>query len=267
MRKRQTSISALGIATVRALESERPEGDRLYVDPYARQFIPGWLYTLIKVFDRMGYAAEGLDQVVILGAGLDARALRIDALKALRVFEVDHPASQASKLRKLRKILIALPDHVTYVGVDLNTQSLETRLLGSGYNPAARTGFVWQGVTQYLTPDAVDATLAFITNRSGPGSAVVFDYIEPFVLTDAGSHGEVRRMRRFRWLSGETLTFGIPITKIEAFLTLRGFVNVVNVDGPWLQAHYLADRRQPVANNYGIVWARVPSTSRPTARA
>ncbi|MBN1249892.1 MAG: class I SAM-dependent methyltransferase, partial [Anaerolineae bacterium] len=56
MRKRQTSISALGIATVRALEMERPEGERLYTDPYARQFIPGWLYALIKLFDRMGYA-------------------------------------------------------------------------------------------------------------------------------------------------------------------------------------------------------------------
>ena len=101
-----------------------PSGPResvCIVDPYARQFVPGWLYAIIGLFDRIGYAermgpgvmgflrvrdryiddvlrerlAEGLDQLVILGAGLDARAYRFDALRAARVFEVDHPASQA----------------------------------------------------------------------------------------------------------------------------------------------------------------------------
>ena len=64
-------------------------------------------------------------------------------------------------------------------------------------------------------------------------------------------------MRRFRWISGETLTFGISIAQIEAFLRARGFVDVVNVDGPWLEARYFPDGKQPVADNYAIAWARV----------
>lgn len=283
MRKRQTSISALGIATVRALESEKPEGERLYHDPYARQFIPGWMFGLIRLFDRMGYAerkgpgvmgflrvrdryiddvlethlAEGLAQLVVLGAGFDARAYRFPQLKVLRVFEVDHPASQAAKTEKLRKILGTLPPHVTYVGIDFLQQSLKQRLLESGYHPTARTLFIWQGVTQYLTPEAVDETLGFVANHSGARSGIVFDYIEPHVLADAGAHGEVKRMRRFRWMSGESLTFGIPIAEAGDFLEARGFTDVANVDGRWLERRYFPDGKQPVADHYGIAWARV----------
>lgn len=284
MRQRQSSISALGIATVRALESEKPEGERLLYDPYARQFIPDALYWMIKVFDRLGWAErkgpgvmgfliardryiddvlraqldEGIDQLVILGAGFDARAYRFEALKqGVRVFEVDHPASQEVKLRRLRRILRALPDHLTYVGVDFTTQSLAERLPAEGYDPRLKTFFIWQGVTQYLTADAVDDTLSFVATHSGPGSAIVFDFVEPQVLAEHTEHGEVRRMRRFRWMSGETLTFGIALDQVTGFLEKRGFGDVEAVDHRDLEARYFPDGSRTVTAGYGIASARV----------
>ena len=92
--------------------------------------------------------------MVILGAGLDARAYRFEELKSIKVFEVDHPASQASKIEKVRRVFGELPAHVTYVAVDFNTQTLEKRLPECGYDETRRTLFIWQGVTQYLTPDS-----------------------------------------------------------------------------------------------------------------
>ncbi len=286
MRKRQSSLSALGIAAIRALESEKPEGERLLYDPYARQFVPGWLYAVVRVFDRLGWSerkgpgvvgflvtrdryiddvlearlAEGIDQLVILGAGFDARAYRFDALsRDVHVFEVDHPASQGVKLRRLRRILGCVPDHVTFVAIDFNTQSLEERLPAEGYDPTLRTLFIWQGVTHYLTPEAVDATLSFVAHHSGPGSSIVFDYIEPRALADTAGHGEVKGMRDHQWMSGEALTFGIPADAIEAFLQQRGFCDVVNVGSAGLAARYFPDGSGEVAPDYGIVAARICS--------
>ena len=120
----------------------------------------------------------GIQQLVILGAGYDARAYRFDALKnGIKVFEVDHPASQKDKLKKLTKIFGQIPEHVTYVAIDFNEQELANRLFECGYSKDLKTLFIWQGVTQYLTPAAVDDTLRFITENSRKGSAVIFDYV------------------------------------------------------------------------------------------
>src|SRR5512136_2493478 len=199
MRKSQSSMTAVGIAIVRAIESEKPETERICYDPYARQFVNGALYQFVKFFDRLGYSemrgpgvmgfltvrerhideylktclANGVQQVVILGAGFDARAYRFEEFKrGVKVFEVDHPATQQAKLKRLRKIFGDVPAYVTYVPIDFNTQTLEQRLAECGYKEDAQTLFIWQGVTQYLTPEAVDRTLAFVANHSAPGSSI-----------------------------------------------------------------------------------------------
>ena len=79
----------------------------------------------------------------------------------LKVFEVDHPASQKDKLKKLIKIFGQIPANVTYVAIDFNEQKLADRLFECGYRKDLKTLFIWQGVTQYLTPAAVDETLQF----------------------------------------------------------------------------------------------------------
>ena len=244
MRRNQSSLSASGIAIVRALESEKPAAERVCYDPYARQFVSGALLGLVGFFDKLGYSErkgpgvmgflvtreryiddvlqacldDGLEQLVILGAGFDSRAYRFEQLKrGMRVFEVDHPATQEVKLKKLAAVFGSTPQHVTYVPIDFNEQSLAQRLFESGYDERLKTLFIWQGVTQYLTPDAVDDTLRFVAEHSGPGSSIVFDYMYPSLLAGAPRHGEVRNMRRYRWLSGEQLAFGIPEGTVTAF--------------------------------------------------
>ena len=201
MRQKQSSTTAEGMALVRAIESSRPEVKRICYDPIARSLIPGYKFFLsILTIDSGLYGrffpgaiefitareryiddflkaclGEGLDQVVILGAGFDTRAYRIEGIEKTRVFEVDHPATQEAKLKRLKKIIDPMPDHVTFVPIDFNAQTLAERLPANGYNEHGKTLFIWQGVTGYLTAEGVDSTLAFIANHSGPGSAVIFD--------------------------------------------------------------------------------------------
>lgn len=285
MKKNQSSLTAAGIAIVRAIESEKPAGQRVCFDPYARRFVNPGLFYLVKIFAALGYADwkgpgvweflaardryiddyletrlhEGLEQLVILGAGYDARAYRFEALKkGVKVFEVDHPATQTVKLEKLVAIFGARPAHVTYVTIDLNEQSLAQRLCESGYDERCKTLFIWQGVTQYLTLAAVDDTLAFVAGHSAPGSRIIFDYIDASLLRGAPRHGEVSNMRRYRRLSGEGLVFGIPMDSIQAFLEARGFTEVRNADHVVLEkAYYDGSRPRKVADGYAIASAVV----------
>jgi methyltransferase (TIGR00027 family) len=288
MKKNQTSLTAMGIAVLRAVESEKPREDRICDDPYARRFVPGWFYQMMRFFMRTGYAewrgkgvvgflaardryfddylsarlAEGFDQLVLLGAGYDSRAYRFEALKTkVQVFEVDHPATQQVKLERVRQIFGRLPGHVRYVAIDFNHQTLSDCLLAHGYDPRARTVFLWQGVTYYLDPPAVDRTLAFISRHSGPGSSLVFDYIDAALLQGPPSHGEVRNMQRYRGMTGEDLRFGIPVAQIEPFLSRRGFQQIKNVRSEELKALYFHGKNQArsVTPGYAIVSAVVQS--------
>jgi methyltransferase (TIGR00027 family) len=139
---------------------------------------------------------DGLEQLVILGTGYDSRACRFERLKDCKVFEVDHPATQQAKIVKLKKILGALPAHVVFVPIDFETQTLEQRLVECGYNEHKKTLFIWQGVTQYLTPEAVDSTLAFVASHSGQGSSIIFDYMYSSLLDGMVKRGEVNSMQR-----------------------------------------------------------------------
>lgn len=285
MRKNQTSMTAIGIAILRGIESEKPEDERLCYDPFARKFVNGTLYKLIRFFDKMGYSEKkgpgvvgflaarerhideflksqlraGVEQVVILGAGLDARAYRFDELKKIRVFEVDHPASQKSKVEKVRRIFGELPSHVTYTPIDFNAQTLTQRLPESGYDASRKTLFIWQGVTQYLAPESVDSTLAFIAQYSPPGSSVIFDYMYPTLLDGTVKRGEVANMRSRRWVSGEMLVFGIPEGAVTAFLEARGFTEVKDADHRFLRDAYFHGKNanRAVADGYAIASAFV----------
>ncbi len=111
----------------------------------------------------------------------------------------------------------------------------------------------------YLSREAVDSTLSFITHHSSPGSQVVFDYIYTALLDGSVRHGEVSRMRRARPISGEGLTFSIPQGKAGEFLEQRGFANVVDVSSEDLHAHYFTgpNARRKVAWGYGIASGEV----------
>ena len=284
----RASMTALGIAITRAIESAKPEGERLFYDPYARLFASRWMVCLTGLLVRTGYperrgpgvlgyllartryiddyllsrVADGVEQVVILGAGYDARAYRFaDALAGkVRTFEVDHPATQAAKIVRLKSIFGALPDHVTYVAVDLNREALDERLAACGYDERRRTAFIWEGVTMYLTPEAVDGTLGFIARRSAPGSSVVFDYVYSSVITGQVRRGEAAGMRRYRRFTGEGLVFGIPEETVQDFLWQRGFGDILDTTFQDLERLYFSSgpgRGRRVAPVYAIASATV----------
>jgi methyltransferase (TIGR00027 family) len=121
--------------------------------------------------------AQGITQYVLLGAGLDTFAHR-NPFPNLRVFEVDHPATQRWKRELLETGDLPAPANLTYVPVDFERQSLPEQLHSAGFDPKARTLFAWLGVVPYLTLEAFRSTIHFIAAQH-PGSGVVFDYSQP----------------------------------------------------------------------------------------
>ncbi|WP_069162808.1 class I SAM-dependent methyltransferase [Nocardia altamirensis] len=127
--------------------------------------------------DRVTAAvATGVRQVVILGAGLDTFAYR-NPHPGLRVFEVDHPATQAWKHERLAAAGIDQPESVTFAPVDFETDTLAAGLASAGFSRTDPAVFVWLGVVYYLTPDAARTTLDYIAGQSEPVE-VIFDYLQ-----------------------------------------------------------------------------------------
>lgn len=117
----------------------------------------------------------GARQLVILGAGLDARAYRLEALRDVTVFEVDHPRSQASKLARVRDLEPAAA-RVVHVPVDFSHQRIDEELAAAGHRGDLATAWVCEGVTMYLPIEAIRALLTAVRARSAPGSVIAVTY-------------------------------------------------------------------------------------------
>ena len=120
----------------------------------------------------------GATQLVILGAGLDGRAWRLDALRELTVFEVDHPDTQAGKQRRVEGRPATAAD-VRFVAVNFERDVLGERLAAAGHDPSQRSAWIWEGVTPYLHPAAIQATLTDVSERSAAGSRLIVSYAVP----------------------------------------------------------------------------------------
>jgi methyltransferase (TIGR00027 family) len=135
--------------------------------------------------------ADGARQVVVLGAGLDTLAYRWSAPSGVRIFEVDHPVTQAWKRRRLVEIGIAVPDAVSYVPVDLQHADLAAALRVAGFRPAERSIVVWLGVLPYLSLDAVTGTLRALATLGQLD--LVFDYGEPIETREGAARREYEK--------------------------------------------------------------------------
>jgi methyltransferase (TIGR00027 family) len=199
---------------------------------------------------------QGIQQLVILGSGFDSRAYRFERLEeGVKVFEVDHPATQKAKVNKLQRILGAgcLPAFVTFVPVDFTHESLAVRLTKCGYSERLKTLFIWEGVTMYLDAPSVEDTLAFIAGHSAPGSAVVFDYMcaQPALpKRDVG----VLLVNFLRRSFDEVRRFKIEMEEIVPFLTRLGFSQIRNMTAADLQARYFTGKNagRKVTPDYAI---------------
>jgi len=261
LNRKGPSKMAEGIALHRVAESAKPEGERICYDPYAVHFVnpeilasaasnpdkakemheyyerlfPGLgnsIRARVRYFDDFvkNSIDEGLEQLVIMGAGYDTRAYRIEGLKGkVKVFEVDHPNTQSVKIEKVKEIFGSLPEHVMYVPVDFESENLGERLLEKGYDRSLKTLFLMEGLIMYIPPEAVDETLSFTAKNSGIGSAILFDYY-PESVVDGTCELEVgKNILNYTKQQGEPLQFGIKEGMIEPFLAERGFSRVKNV--------------------------------------
>lgn len=281
VRESKASGTAMGAAAVRAIESEKPADERVCCDPLARRFVDPLAYRLIKLFAGYGewhtkggltfivcrcryiddYLQEclksGIDQLVILGAGLDSRAYRDEVRRGVaRVFEVDHPATQASKIERVKKVFGEIPAHVTYVPVDFTCETLDELFL-CGFDPSLKTLYIWEGVTLYLDQASVDATLAWIRSNSASGSSVIFDYQE-MSRRQAQVHRDLLYAIVSRW-SSEKDVFGFERGQIEDYMVERGYVRVVDASADDLTRLYCtgSNRKRKVGRIYSIVHADV----------
>lgn len=126
---------------------------------------------------------EGVRQYVLIGAGFDSFVLRRpEFARDLQVFEIDHPATQALKLERIRDCGITLPSSVHFIAADLSQESVAAALSRSAFSPAAASFFSWLGVTMYLTREANLATFRSIASCSPAGSLVAFTYMEERTL-------------------------------------------------------------------------------------
>jgi methyltransferase (TIGR00027 family) len=122
-----------------------------------------------------GAIAGGATQLVILGAGYDGRAWRLNELSGVKVFEVDHPATQSEKRARVAE-LPPPSGIVTFVSIDFEREAIGTVLDRAGHDASSPTCWVWEGVVMYLTREAMHSTLAGIADRSAPGSTLIVNY-------------------------------------------------------------------------------------------
>lgn len=186
---------------------------------------------------------QGTTQYVLLGAGLDTFALRNRSAN-LRVFEVDHPATQAWKQDLLTTASLHLPATATLVPVDFERQSLAAELARAGFDPAAPTLFAWLGVVPYLSIDAFRSTLAVIASSS-PRSGVVLDYGQPRrVLSPLEQLAHDSLASRVA-LAGEP--FQLFFTPPEMRAELQAFTHIDDLGRDELNARYFTARADRLA--------------------
>jgi methyltransferase (TIGR00027 family) len=206
MAKRTVSRTALGAATCRLIEQYQPEKTRLFNDPVVKTLVGPLIRFLmqsasmrkftVQQTDAVGAGifgaqicrtryiddtvqaalSQGIEQLVILGAGFDTRPYRLPGMKRVKVFEVDLPAVQEDKKKKLQKYLGRLPENVIFIPIDFDMQTVDAVFSGTAFDPSKPAAFIWEAVTQYISEGAVRQTLAFV-GKSAPGSIIVFTYV------------------------------------------------------------------------------------------
>jgi methyltransferase (TIGR00027 family) len=184
--------------------------------------------------------ARGGDQYVVLGAGLDTFAYR-NPHRSLRVFEIDHPATQGWKRERLAQSGIPVPSSVTFVPVDFEGEQLSDALVRAGFDARRPALFAWLGVVPYLERDAIVSTLRYIASCAA-GATVVFDYgIPPDGLPPRLRAAFDAVARRVAAAGEPWRTFFRP-SEIAGLLRDAGFTRLDDVDGEALNERYFASR-------------------------
>jgi methyltransferase (TIGR00027 family) len=279
------SRTAQYVALYRAMETYERRRPPLFRDPFARRFLdrplalavsasraPGLRSLLERYADhrspgsrtsaiaRTAYIddavrtaiAAGIDQVVILGAGFDCRAHRMPELAGVSVFEVDRAETQAAKRAR-----VPGGSPVRYVAVDFLRDDVGEKLAAASWQRGKRSLFLWEGVTNYLTEDAVAKVLRWFATAA-PGSVVVFTYVHGGLLDGTMSFlGGELMLENVKRL-GEPWTFGLHPAQVGDFVTRAGLRLREDLGADDYRRRYLGDAPMAGYAFYRLAVADVP---------
>ena len=257
--------TAQGVAKQRLIETIAGPDKRVINDPYADSFVigsgfiklmghklnawlseklaPGFHEHLIartKFIDELivKSAINGIEQYVILGAGYDSRAHRLELPSSLKIFEVDQPEVSDNKLAKLPKEL-PNSENVTYVNIDFSYQSLTEQLIGAGFNQEKSTIFTLEGVSQYITKEAVSSTIKELASLTRDTNSIFFmSYVDELLDTNPEAcfgEGYPNPAKKASLIKGLSAKVGEPwisfysYAEIEDLLSQNGYSIQENV--------------------------------------
>jgi methyltransferase (TIGR00027 family) len=265
MQPGQPSRTALGAAGLRAAHQVL-DGAAIFVDPLALRILGAdaddlvreakteadpfrqrlrWFIAIRSRIAEDALAAtitRGVRQLVVLGAGLDTYAYRAPPSEDLRIFEVDHPATQAWKRQRLAEADIPLPPALSFVPVDFERETLAEGLAAAGFDFTQQTFFTWLGVVPYLTDDAIFSTLGFIAGLPG-GAHVVFDYVNPPAsMSESGRRAMHEALIARVAAVGEQLRNHFDSEALHARLKALGFLELEDLGWPEIAARFFPGR-------------------------
>jgi methyltransferase (TIGR00027 family) len=256
VRHHQPSRTAEYMALFRAVENAESPNRRLFEDPYAVPFLSGTLKALaqiaqisgigrlVRTFLDLGWPYTrssgvvrtrliddmvrdsihaGMQQLVLLGAGFDSRAFRLDETRDIRTFEVDHPATQRAKRERLKLVLEHPPANVRFIEVDFEKDDLEFKLSEAGFEVKIPAVVLWEGVVSYLTEPAVNANLVVLSRLLAPQSRLIFTYVHKGALDGSVTFRGSRRWKSWVKRSDEPFLFGFDPAVLANTVSRFGF--------------------------------------------
>jgi methyltransferase (TIGR00027 family) len=190
---------------------------------------------------------RGVQQVLILGAGFDTRALRLETLKKIHFIEVDYPATSKFKLEKL-KAAGQLPNNVRYLQLDFNKESLDDLTQKSEIDFRKPTTILWEGVTNYLTQEAIDKTFEF-TRRFAADFFIIFTYVHKHVFGNPQSFKGTENLFENLKQNEEHWTFGFEPSELSSYLEKYGLTLSDDKGATEYREKYIPERKE-LLNGY-----------------
>jgi methyltransferase (TIGR00027 family) len=267
MAKQNVGRTALGTAICRLIEQYEPDETRLFDDPIAKELVGAPIRVMMQIAAMRKFTvkqtdavaqgifgaqicrtryiddavqaslAKGVGQLVILGAGLDTRPYRLPGIEKVKVLELDLPAVQNDKRKKIEKFLGRLPANVSLIPIDFDMEGPDEALAGTSFDPSRPTVFIWEGVSQYIPEAAVQRTLDFV-GKSAPGSSLLFTYVLKSIIERRSDIPDANHMldtvaKTAPWI------FGLEPTSLATFLKPFQLALVADAGNADYQEKYL----------------------------
>lgn len=234
----------LAISILGSVDSERVERSTFLARNASLAGLRAWIVARTRYAEEELAKARdrGVAQYVVLGAGLDTFAYRArDDSRPLEVFEVDHPATQAWKRRRLREASIPVPPSVHFVATNFESGRLVPDLVAGGFHPDKPAFFGWLGVTMYLTRPAIAATLDVVA-ATPPSSGLVLDYFDRTARTPPLQRAARKILSARVAVSGEPFLSAFDAGELPEALRARGFRDIEDIGATETNARYFAGR-------------------------